>query len=143
METTHPPIGYGSYATVREYMPPPSETEFPSIPLAIKLAVRPDCSASLDREWTVGSYLPRTENLLHFISHGENSGKCSFIILPKLGKDLSCLVKFIGGSFSLATTLIAALELLEGLTAFHATGLVHCDIKPVCELFVNRTTTFT
>ena len=47
-----------------------------------------------------------------------------------LGPNLERLLAICGGSFSLKTTLMLALQMLDRIENFHNTGLIHRDIKP-------------
>lgn len=130
-------LGFGAHARVNLLINT-SETsgiqeKSISTSLVIKQAIRPDFSPDLDREWIIGTHLPKSHYLVPFYQHGTQEDGCSFIVLPKLGPDLGKLVRQIGGFLSLSASLLVGVDLLDALSVFHSTGLVHCDVKPVCK----------
>ena len=54
----------------------------------------------------------------------------NFLIMTLLGPNLEQLMKLCGGNFSLKTTTILSLQLLDRLEVLHEHGFVHGDIAP-------------
>jgi serine/threonine protein kinase len=149
------PLGFGAYATVYSACIPSSSPEPDASPeqnrVAVKLAIRPEFSSILAREWNIGKLLHGT-HLNQFLSFGTTEANLDYIIEPILGPSLENCMKVVGGRLQLSAALLIALRLLVPLEQFHAAGLVHCDVKPVCSFFCsifsvissfsNRTTSY-
>ena len=52
------------------------------------------------------------------------------MVISLLGPNLDQLLKLCGGSFSLKTTMIISLQILDRLEIIHNLGYVYGDIKP-------------
>lgn len=53
-----------------------------------------------------------------------------YLVMSILGPNLDQLLKLCGGSFSLKTTIIIALQILDRLEILHNYGYIYGDIKP-------------
>ncbi|KAH6576414.1 hypothetical protein BASA60_004525 [Batrachochytrium salamandrivorans] len=54
----------------------------------------------------------------------------SYLVMERLGPNLSDIRKQMGGKFSIATTALLAKHMLLGIEASHKIGILHRDIKP-------------
>eukprot|EP01060_Flectonema_neradi_P041531 TRINITY_DN9891_c0_g2_i1.p1 TRINITY_DN9891_c0_g2~~TRINITY_DN9891_c0_g2_i1.p1 ORF type:complete len:591 (+),score=63.26 TRINITY_DN9891_c0_g2_i1:45-1817(+) len=69
----------------------------------------------------------RLPQALHYASLG---GGCSVMVMELMGPSLGDLLKMCGGRFSINTTCLIAIQILEALKFVHSHGYVHRDIKP-------------
>jgi serine/threonine protein kinase len=53
-----------------------------------------------------------------------------YLVMTILGPNLDQLLKLCGGSFSLKTTIILALQILDRLEVLHSHGFIYGDMKP-------------
>lgn len=53
-----------------------------------------------------------------------------YMIMTLLGPNIGQLLKLCGGSFTLKTTMLIALQILDRLEVLHDNGFVYCDMKP-------------
>ena len=61
---------------------------------------------------------------------GKHSNNSFFMAMDLLGPSLGDLFLFCGNRFSLKTTLMLGLQMLERLEVMHAISIIHRDIKP-------------
>ena len=69
----------------------------------------------------------RLPQALHYASLGNG---CSAMVMELMGPSLGDLLKMCGGRFSINTTCLIAMQILESLKFVHTHGYVHRDIKP-------------
>ncbi|KAL0029854.1 hypothetical protein WJX77_003915 [Trebouxia sp. C0004] len=68
--------------------------------------------------------------LLYYGVQCHGSQYYSFMVLEQLGPSLADLLKSCGGTFTIATTLKLAIQLLTETERFHECCFVHRDLKP-------------
>ncbi|MCL4116824.1 UNVERIFIED_CONTAM: hypothetical protein GTU68_014476, partial [Idotea baltica] len=64
------------------------------------------------------------------IKEGFREDNRLYIVFQELGHNLEHLRKVCGGRFSLKTTLMLGLQMLERIEYLHSCGYLHGDIKP-------------
>jgi serine/threonine-protein kinase len=102
------------------------------------LASDPVLSARLHAEARVASRL-RHENIVDVTHLGQTSSGALFIVMELLeGQDLRSMLEDRGGALPFELVKELAEDLFAGLTAAHAQGVVHRDLKPD-NVFVTKT----
>lgn len=98
--------------------------------VAVKVELADDKKQALRAEVTIMRRLQGCPCVAQFISCGRQ-GNMNFLVMELLGENLSDLRKRQpNGMFSMATVCRLAIEMINGLQAMHALGVLHRDVKP-------------
>jgi serine/threonine protein kinase len=72
---------------------------------------------------------PEEQGFAHLYEYGQEP-EFSYLVMALLGPNLEQLMRLCGGTFSLKTTMIVSLQVLDRLEVLHGHGYIHGDIAP-------------
>ena len=98
--------------------------------VAVKIARDAHKCSMLQHEQEVLEGLQGVPNVARYIELGKDAS-CSYLVMTLLGENISELRRLTPTRrFSLRTTALLGLQLVEGIRRMHESGYVHRDIKP-------------